>query len=99
MLKQKAFPLFQNINTCALLKTHITGVIDHGQNKFTTYVDIGQYRHDPNLTLNILMKKLLDLAKLIIFFLNYTGDECFLFKTNVCGKMYKFSYFTNALTQ
>lgn len=49
---------FQIINPADLLKTHITGVIDHGRNHFLTFVDVGQFPHDPNLTINIILRAL-----------------------------------------
>ena len=40
------------------LSTHITGVIAHGQNTFTTYLDLNQYPHDSNLTMNVILRTL-----------------------------------------
>ena len=54
--------LLQVINPADLLKTHITGVINHGFNEFTTFLDYGQYPHDPNLVLNVLLRTLLRTA-------------------------------------
>ena len=50
------------INPADLMKTHISGIINHGENKFNTYIDVGQYQHDPNLTVNLLIKTLLKIA-------------------------------------
>ena len=50
-----------------LLKTHITGVIDHGHNYFQTYVDVGQYPHDPNLTINIILRALQRAAEMSVY--------------------------------
>ena len=46
-----------------LLHTHVTGVLSHGHGSFHAYVDIGEYPHDPNLTINIILKELLRQAK------------------------------------
>lgn len=54
--------LFQNIKGTDLLKTHVSGVISHGHGGFHTFVDINEYRHDPNLTINILLKMLKRMA-------------------------------------
>ncbi|XP_053378700.1 uncharacterized protein LOC128548244 [Mercenaria mercenaria] len=43
--------------------THITGVLSHGHNLFMNYVDLLEYPHDPNLTINILLKSLLKIVK------------------------------------
>ncbi|XP_053405149.1 uncharacterized protein LOC128558899 [Mercenaria mercenaria] len=48
----------KNIKGTDLLKTHITGVINHGHGGFHTYVDLNEYPHDPNLTINVLLKML-----------------------------------------
>ncbi|XP_053381351.1 uncharacterized protein LOC123565970 [Mercenaria mercenaria] len=48
----------KSINGADLLKTHITGVINHGHGGFHTYVDVNEYPHDPNLTINIILKTL-----------------------------------------
>ncbi|XP_061193023.1 uncharacterized protein LOC133201246 [Saccostrea echinata] len=44
------------VNSADQLKTHISGVIAHGQNEFFTFLDIGQYPHDSNLTINIILQ-------------------------------------------
>ncbi|XP_060568789.1 uncharacterized protein LOC132727367, partial [Ruditapes philippinarum] len=49
----------KNMNAADLLKTHVTGIINHGHGGFHTFVDICQYSHDPNLTLNVLLKTFL----------------------------------------
>lgn len=41
-----------------ILKTHITGVLDHSRGRFETYLDINQFPHDPNLTINIILQAL-----------------------------------------
>eukprot|EP00105_Crassostrea_gigas_P040888 XP_019925036.1 PREDICTED: uncharacterized protein LOC105333681 [Crassostrea gigas] len=43
------------VNAADQLKTHISGVIAHGQNEFYTFLDVGQYPHDSNLTINIII--------------------------------------------
>ena len=40
------------------LKTHVTGVISHGHGSYA-YIDLLQWPHDPNLTINILVEHLL----------------------------------------
>ncbi|XP_052218113.1 uncharacterized protein LOC127835717 [Dreissena polymorpha] len=52
-----------NLNPVDLLHTHVTGVLSHGHGSFHAYVDIGEYPHDPNLTINIILKELLRQAK------------------------------------
>ena len=54
---------FQVVKPSGLLKTHKTGVISDGHDMFSTYIDFGQYAHDLNLTMNILLKTLLRIAK------------------------------------
>jgi hypothetical protein len=49
---------FQCVNPADLLKTHITGVINLGMGGFHTYIDVNEYPHYPNLTLNVLLKAL-----------------------------------------
>lgn len=51
----KNYCIFQNINAADLLSTHVTGVISHGHNGFQTFVDIKEFPHDPNLTINVLL--------------------------------------------
>ena len=48
-----------------LLKTHVTGVLLHGQQESLTFVDICQYSHDSNLTINILMRTLAYVSKVV----------------------------------
>lgn len=50
--------LFQIINPANLMKTHITGVLSHGHGMLSTFLDLMQYPHDPNLTMNIILKML-----------------------------------------
>jgi hypothetical protein len=54
---------FQNMNAADLLKTHVTRIINHGHGGFHTFVDICQYSHDPNLTLNVLLKTFLHTSR------------------------------------
>lgn len=51
--------IFQFINVGDLMKCHITGVLNHGEDKFNTFIDYNQYSHDPNLTINVILKTLL----------------------------------------
>jgi hypothetical protein len=46
------------MNATDLVPTHITGVICHGLFDFWTYVDIKEYKHDSNMTMNLLLKTL-----------------------------------------
>ena len=39
-------------------------MIDHGHNYFQTYVDVGQFPHDPNLTINIILRALQKAAEI-----------------------------------
>ena len=41
------------------LRTHITGVIVHGYGS-TSYVDYLQWPHDPNMTINVLLRVLVE---------------------------------------
>ncbi|VDI31378.1 Hypothetical predicted protein [Mytilus galloprovincialis] len=45
------------------MKTHVTGAINHGTHQKFVFTDIYQYKHDSNLTLNILMKLLWEASK------------------------------------
>ena len=42
------------------LKTHVQGVINHGQEKFYTFADINEYCHDSNMVMNVLLKVIYD---------------------------------------
>lgn len=53
---------FQSVYAADLLKTHVTGVINHGHGGFHSYIDINEYQHDPNLTINVILKTLKDVA-------------------------------------
>ncbi|XP_052260757.1 uncharacterized protein LOC127864907 [Dreissena polymorpha] len=53
----------KNLHAVDLLHTHVTGVLSHGHGGFHAYVDINEYPHDPNLTINIILKELLRQAK------------------------------------
>ncbi|XP_060583861.1 uncharacterized protein LOC132740023 [Ruditapes philippinarum] len=53
----------KSINPVDLLKTHITGVISHGHGGFHTFTDFNQFPHDPNLTITVILKMLLNTAK------------------------------------
>ena len=56
-------PKSKAMNPALLLQTHITGVISHGHDRFLTYVDICQYQHGSNLSINVILKTLLHLSK------------------------------------
>lgn len=43
------------------LKTHITGAICHGQKRVMCFVDLLQWKHDSNLTHNVLLNLFTDL--------------------------------------
>lgn len=45
------------------LNVHVTGVLSHGLNKKYLFTDLHQYKHDSNLTLNVLMKVLWNHSK------------------------------------
>ncbi|CAG2225095.1 unnamed protein product [Mytilus edulis] len=48
------------------MKTHVTGAINHGTHQKFVFTVIYQYKHDSNLTLNILMKLLWEASKVNI---------------------------------
>ena len=48
----------KSMNTIWRIKTHLTGVIVHGQRDAYGYFDLGQYPHDSNMTISILMNVL-----------------------------------------
>ena len=52
------------LNLGELLQTHITGAISHGHERRMTFIDIMEYPHDSNLSINILLKVLHQCAKL-----------------------------------
>lgn len=52
----------QAMNMADLLTTHLNGVIAHGQRTFRGFLDIGQYPHDANLSINTLLRVLNELA-------------------------------------
>ncbi|XP_053407037.1 uncharacterized protein LOC123566018 [Mercenaria mercenaria] len=54
----------KSINPAAMLKTHITGVISHGHGMFASFLDILQYPHDPNLTINVILSVLQKISQL-----------------------------------
>ena len=53
----------QNVLTQATFNRHISGVISHGHRKHMTYVDVLEYPHDSNLSMNIILKVLYTLAQ------------------------------------
>lgn len=68
----------QIVNAADLLKTHVTGVINHGHGGFRSFIDINEYPHDPNLTINMILETLKETANryvssvLEFFFLRLT---------------------------
>lgn len=56
----------QAVNPADQLKTHISGVIAHGQNEFITFLDIGQFPHDSNLTINIILQTLFKINNMMV---------------------------------
>lgn len=56
----------QAVNPADQLKTHISGVIAHGQNEFITFLDIGQFPHDSNLTINIILQTLFKINNMTV---------------------------------
>lgn len=65
--------LFQAFAATKQLNVHVTGVLSHGLNKKYLFTDLHQYKHDSNLTLNVLMKVLWNHSKVetIINHYNY----------------------------
>ncbi|XP_030834677.1 uncharacterized protein LOC115921382 [Strongylocentrotus purpuratus] len=53
----------KGINDLDLLKTHVTGVLLHGQQESLTFVDICEHKHDSNMTINVLLKTLAHVSK------------------------------------
>ncbi|KXJ18305.1 hypothetical protein AC249_AIPGENE23463 [Exaiptasia diaphana] len=45
------------------LKSHVTGAISHGHRRVFSFVDLLQWKHDTNLTLNVLLQIFLRIAK------------------------------------
>lgn len=54
--RSNLFDLYLQTETSHFLKTHIIGVICHGQNKVTWFLDLLQWKHYSNLTMNILLQ-------------------------------------------
>ena len=50
--------IFQSLEATYILKTHVQGVINHGQNRFFPFIDINEYCHDANLVVNTVLKVL-----------------------------------------
>lgn len=51
----------QELDSSKLLQTHITGALVHGRQMFA-FLDLMQYPHDSNLTLNCLLRALVSTA-------------------------------------
>ena len=47
----------------SFLRTHVTGVLSHGDGKAFAFIDKLEWPHDSNLTINILVNVLLKTAK------------------------------------
>jgi len=60
----------QAINPSEMLKTHLTGVIAHGQKKFYAFLDLCQYKHDSNMSINILLKVLQKISQEKVSFIS-----------------------------
>ena len=58
--------ILQDLASTIPMKTHVTGAINHGTHQKFVFTDIYQYKHDSNLTLNILMKLLWEASKVNI---------------------------------
>ncbi|WAR30311.1 hypothetical protein MAR_032853, partial [Mya arenaria] len=48
----------KSLSAADLLKTHITGAICHGHGGMYSFLDINQFLHDPNLTIDIILRVL-----------------------------------------
>lgn len=70
-----------DLDMANLLSTHIQGVINHGLDKFTKYVDINEYAHDSNMVMNTVLKELYSASLQMGNFLPPTlyvqADNCF----------------------
>lgn len=63
--------LFQAFAATKQLNVHVTGVLSHGLNKKYLFTDLHQYKHDSNLTLNVLMKVLWNHSKVATIINHY----------------------------
>lgn len=61
------------VNPADQLKTHISGVIAHCQSEFLTCFDIGQFPHDSNLTINIILQTLFKKNNMINSYLRFAS--------------------------
>jgi hypothetical protein len=50
----------QGVDPSSFLKTHVQGVLNHGQKTFDTYLDLNEYCHDSNLIMNVLLRTVHD---------------------------------------
>lgn len=50
------------------LKTHITGVLVNARSVAYAYVDICEYSHDPNLTIHLILKVLVEEQEKVRYF-------------------------------
>ncbi|XP_062566153.1 uncharacterized protein LOC134228510, partial [Saccostrea cucullata] len=70
-----------DLDVANLLSTHIQGVINHGLEKFTKYLDINEYAHDSNMVINTILKELygasLQMGNFLPPTLYIQADNCF----------------------
>ena len=50
-------------------KTHITGVLSHALKQSLQFIDCHEWPHDSNLTLNILLRSLVEFSEVFLLFL------------------------------
>ncbi|XP_066267510.1 uncharacterized protein [Branchiostoma lanceolatum] len=69
----------KDITSADQMKVHVSGVISHGHGLRATYLDFFEYKHDSNLTLNLLLKVLraLSLEKPLPPILYIQADNCY----------------------
>ncbi|XP_052212296.1 uncharacterized protein LOC127831367 [Dreissena polymorpha] len=72
----------KNMRMADLLKTHVTGVINHEHGGFHTFIDLNEYPHDPNLTINVLLKML----KITAVSHDNTLPPTFFIQADNCGR-------------
>ncbi|CAH1242494.1 Hypp6767 [Branchiostoma lanceolatum] len=56
-------PKSKDMASTDLMKVHVSGIISHGHGIKATYTDVFEYKHDSNLTINLLLKMLYRLSK------------------------------------
>jgi len=55
--------IFHKAAESSFLRTHVTGVLSHGDGKAFAFIDKLEWPHDSNLTINILVNVLLKTVK------------------------------------